>query len=61
MMNCLTEEKNNMKHGGHNYHPSRISNQAKMEHKRAYDKLVEKKKKLPLKLIDVSKSDWFKK
>lgn len=49
-----------MKAGGHNFHPSRISNQAKMERKRAFDKLNEKRKKKSIKPIDLTKSDWSK-
>ena len=46
------------KAGGHNFHPSRISNRAKMEKKRAYDALVKKKSKPPLKPLDLKKNDW---
>lgn len=47
-----------MKSGGHNFHPSRISNRAKAERKRAYDAFIEKKRKPPLKPLDTSKGDW---
>ena len=46
------------KHGGHNWHPSRISNRAKMERKRAYDELVKKKRRPPLEPLDRKKNDW---
>lgn len=47
-----------MKAAGHNFHPSRISNRAKAERKRAYDKLHAKKPKPPLKPLDLKKNDW---
>lgn len=47
-----------MKKGGHNFHPSRVSERAKLEMKRGYDKLQKKKKDnfIPL---DMTKQDWL--
>jgi hypothetical protein len=50
-----------MKSGGHNFHPSRISNRAKAEMKRTHDALAKKKVAPPLKPIDLKKNDWSKK
>ena len=47
-----------MKSGGHNFHPSRISNRAKAQRKRDYDALVKKRPKPPLEPIDIKGSDW---
>lgn len=47
-----------MKPGGHNFHPSRISNRQKQLRKREYDKFKEKDKKPELKVIDINKQDW---
>ena len=47
-----------MKQGGHNYHPSRVSQRAKMEKKRAYDALQKKKPKPPIEPIDLKNPDW---
>lgn len=47
-----------MKAGGHNFHPSRISNRAKMERKRAYDAMQKRKDKAALKPLDTKKNDW---
>lgn len=44
--------------GGHNFHPSRISNRAKMERKRAFDALAKKRNAPPIKPLDLSKGDW---
>lgn len=47
-----------MKTGGHNFHPSRVSERAKLEKKRAYDKLqAAKKKKDNFKALDLSKQN----
>lgn len=47
-----------MKSGGHNFHPSRISNRSKAATKRAYDALVEKKPKPTLEPLDLKRNDW---
>lgn len=47
-----------MKAGGHNFHPSRISNQQKMLRQRDYEAFKKKKRKSEIKPIDLNKQNW---